>query len=108
MNNELTIEQYGELCMAHARGETTICTSIEGCDFYVLKDGCIPTYKDAKQYNWRINPKTVKLYLWALIYDGYPWNITPYFYASEQDVKASYTSATAFKRLDWSMIEVEQ
>ncbi len=113
MNNELTIEDYGRLCMAQARGEEMEFTGNDGTVNDVL---IVFGYEAAKRYNWRTKPKpkpkpkpkTLKLYLWALKFNDGLWIEGSHYFATEEKARELYSQPESLKRLDWSMIEVEQ
>lgn len=105
--NKTTKEKI-KIMLAHVNGE-----EIEYQDFSLIENfPWITTMSPSWNWgtmNYRIKPKKIKLYKWAIkdIYGN--WCDTERFYKDEKHLKSVYDHKdTKFKRLDYTMIEVDE
>jgi len=108
------IDPYRELKEAQERGETIQTRDGSGGWFDVIKGFAVYDAierGDALPYpveDYRIKPKTKKLYLWAVNSNG-SWSVHSWMCETVDEVQQAYNKdvVNEFKRLDNTIIEVE-
>jgi hypothetical protein len=108
------IDPYRELKEAQERGETIQTRDGSGGWFDVIKGFAVYDAierGDALPYpveDYRIKPKTKKLYLWAVNSNG-SWSVHSWMCETVDEVQQAYNKdvVNEFKRLDSTIIEVE-
>ena len=111
---EKSIDPYRELKEAQERGETIQTRDGSGGWFDVIKGFAVYDAierGDALPYpveDYRIKPKTKKIYLWALE-DSNGWFISQAYMQTEEELRKYYAHKgdCPVRRLDNTMIEVE-
>jgi len=108
-------DPYRELREAQERGETIQarlkCSGYEWKDVFVGVHE-IPDFQGSQMFfskdnEYRIKPKTKKLYQWAFtLQDDKGWSIDDLFYETEKQAQNG-TGCSNVMRLDSTMIEVE-
>ena len=109
---ESRIDPYRELKEAQDRGEVIQYRRLYDCNwkdgFAGIPKGCDANLIFDDNTEYRIKPKTVKLYLWAMKVNGYGnfWTRARGYYETEAEVATQHRGNTDFKRIDSTMIEV--